>query len=192
MGKLCFATNNHHKFLEVEPIAREHGIELEMCRDVKIEIQSDSLEEIVVKSAMLAYIILNRPVLVEDAGLFVEALNGFPGPYSNFVYRTIGISGLLKLMRDLENRRAYFKSAAAIAFNGGILVSTGVVEGEIARESRGSRGFGFDPIFIPRGDMRTFAEMSVEEKNRVSHRATSTRKVLKLYVDAIKRSQRLF
>lgn len=187
LGKLCFATNNKHKFLEVEPIARECGVELEMCRDVKIEVQSDNLEEIVTKSAMLAYLILSRPVLVEDAGLFIEALNGFPGPYSNFVYRTIGINGLLKLMEGVENRRAYFKSAAAIAFSGGVLVSTGIVEGEIAREPRGSGGFGFDPVFIPKGQKRTFAEMSVEEKNAVSHRAVSTRNVLKHYVDVAKR-----
>ncbi|MEM4061829.1 MAG: non-canonical purine NTP pyrophosphatase, partial [Desulfurococcaceae archaeon] len=93
MAKLCFVTSNIHKYNEVKPIAESLGIELELCRDLKLEIQSDSIEEVVLKSAMIAYAVLSKPVLVEDAGLFIEALNGFPGPYSSYVYRNIGIKG---------------------------------------------------------------------------------------------------
>lgn len=186
MVRLCFVTNNLHKYREVELVARDLGIELDMCKNFKIEVQSDSLEEVVIKSAMLAYLVLNKPVLVEDAGLFIEALNGFPGPYSSYVYRTIGIRGILKLMEGVEDRGAYFKSAAAIAFDKGVFVATGVVRGLITREPRGDRGFGFDPIFVPDGETRTFAEMSTEEKNRFSHRAMSTRKVLEMFIGVAK------
>lgn len=188
MVKLCFVTNNIHKYNEVKLIAISLGVELEMCKDVKLEVQSDSIEEVVLKSAMIAYAVLGRPVLVEDAGLFIEVLNGFPGPYSSYAYKTIGVKGILKLMEGARNRRAYFKSASAIAFHKGILVATGEVHGEIALEPRGSGGFGFDPIFIPSGETRTFAEMSIEEKNMRSHRAISTRKVLEMYINSARNS----
>ncbi|MEM1618193.1 MAG: XTP/dITP diphosphatase [Desulfurococcaceae archaeon] len=182
MAKLCFVTSNIHKYNEVKPIAESLGIELELCTDLKLEIQSDSIEEVVLKSAMIAYAVLSKPVLVEDAGLFIEALNGFPGPYSSYVYRTIGIKGILKLMEGVKDRRACFKSASAVAFSKGVIVATGEVHGEIVLEPRGDKGFGFDPIFIPVGESRTFAEMTIEEKNSKSHRAISTRRVLEKYL----------
>ena len=182
LTKLCFVTSNTHKFLEAGLVARSMGIELEMCSNLKLELQGDNLEEIAMKSAMIAYTMLSRPVLVEDAGLFVEALNGFPGPYSSYVYKTIGIRGLLKLLEGVENRAAYFKSAAAIAFERGVLLATGEVRGTISTEPRGDLGFGFDPVFVPLGETRTFAEMTIEEKNLRSHRAQAVRKVLEAYV----------
>lgn len=174
-----------HKYEEVKPIAESYGIALEVCSDIKLEVQSDRLEDIAVKSAMIIYAISGKPVLVEDAGLFIEALNGFPGPYSSYVYKTIGIKGVLKLLNGVSNRRAYFKSASAIAFHKGVLLATGIVYGQIALEPRGSKGFGFDPIFIPEGAEKTFAEMSVEEKNSISHRAQSVRKVFELFIKSI-------
>lgn len=177
MSKICVVTGNKHKFKEISEIAKEYGIELEMCEGFKLEFQASDLEEIVLKSVMLAYIYLNRPVLVEDAGLFIEALNGFPGPYSNYVYRTIGIAGILKLLSDVENRRACFKSSVALVHNNRVFISTGKVCGTISRTPRGSGGFGFDPIFIPEGETRTFAEMSIHEKNLYSHRAKAVKKV---------------
>lgn len=178
--KLCVLTSNRHKFEEISEVAREFNIELDLCDGFKLEFQADTLEEIVTKSAMLAYIYLKRPLLVEDAGLFVEALNGFPGPYSNYVYRTIGINGLLKLLDNVSNRRACFKSAVALIHEGGVFISSGEVCGTISQCPRGSRGFGFDPVFIPDGETRTFAEMSISEKNRYSHRAKAVRKALAL------------
>jgi len=93
------------------------------------------------------------------------------------VYKTIGIQGILKLLEGVENRRACFKSAVAVVLENTIITSTGEVCGEISREPRGNQGFGFDPIFIPSGETRTFGEMSIQEKNRYSHRAKAVRSV---------------
>ena len=181
MVRMCFATSNKHKYLEALEIIKTYNIELEQC-EVKLEFQGSTLDEIVVKSAMLAYIYLNKPVMVEDAGLFIEALNGFPGPYSNYVYNTLGLNGILKLLEGVNNREACFKSAVAIATGSKIIVSNGEVCGVISSKPRGIHGFGFDPIFIPHGENRTFAEMTIQEKNIYSHRAKSVKKAIEVYI----------
>lgn len=181
--RICFATENRYKFEEVSEIARRFNIKLEQCNIPKLEVQGESLLEIVFKSAILAYFFTNRPVLVEDAGLFIKALNGFPGPYSSYVYRTIGLTGVLKLLENTGNREACFKSAAAIAYERGVITGEGEVCGYIVDAPRGTRGFGYDPIFTPQGESRTFAEMSVEEKNKFSHRAKSISQVLSKYIE---------
>jgi XTP/dITP diphosphohydrolase len=177
--EICFATGNRHKYAEAEAIARERGVILKQCPGVKREIQSDSLEEVAKHAALTAYMELGVPVLVEDAGLFIKALNGFPGPYSSYVYKTIGYAGLLKLMEGVEDRSACFKSVAVLVYEPFLITGVGEVCGTVAYEARGVEGFGFDPVFIPDGYDKTFAEMSVEEKNRVSHRARALRSVFK-------------
>lgn len=175
--RLTFVTTNTGKANEVRSLLKTFGIEIDVCTIKLTEIQSDSLEEIATKSCEEAHEILKGPVFVEDAGLFIECLNGFPGPYSSYVYRTIGIAGVLKLMRGEENRLARFKSCIACKLPGTpIKLFSGVCIGKISHEPRGSSGFGFDPIFVPEeGNGKTFAEMSVEEKNAVSHRGKSVR-----------------
>lgn len=187
---LYLLTGNRHKVEEIREVAKRYGVEILPVDGYKLEIQSDSLEEIAVTGAYIAHIMLKKPVLVEDAGLFIEALRGFPGPYSNYVYKTIGIHGILKLMEGIEERRACFKSAAAIVDGRVFLVATGEVCGFITREPRGSGGFGFDPIFTP-GDQaswRTFAEMNVVEKNRYSHRARAVEIVLQKYLSLLEKT----
>jgi len=174
--RVYFATSNVHKIKEATQVAKEYGVELVPTQAPKIELQSDNLRDVAVYAAVLAYQHVKAPVIVEDAGLFVIALKGFPGPYSSYVYKTIGVNGLLKLMEGIEDRRAYFLSVVAFAYDEGVKVFYGRVYGEIAREARGSKGFGFDPIFIPKGSTKTFAEMDVEEKNRYSHRAHAIRR----------------
>jgi len=177
MGRLAFATTNKHKVAELNSVLRTCGVEVEPINIPKVELQSDSLEVIASYAAVHAWSIVRRPVIVEDAGLFIEALGGFPGPYSSYVYRTIGIAGVLKLMEGIGDRRAYFKSDIALAYDGGLKVFTGIVRGIIAYQAKGSGGFGFDPIFIPEGSTRTFAEMSLDEKNKFSHRGRAARKL---------------
>jgi len=121
---------------------------------------------------------LKEIFFVEDAGLFIRALNGFPGPYSSFVYKTIGIRGILKLLNDVSDRTAFFKSVIGLWCNDHIEIFEGVVEGHITKEPRGAGGFGFDPIFIPKGCKKTFAEMSVDEKNLFSHRAKASEQMI--------------
>ncbi|MEM4297434.1 MAG: XTP/dITP diphosphatase [Nitrososphaerota archaeon] len=179
---LIFATSNRSKFLEAKAVLAKYGIELGMKRIKTVEVKSDDLRSIVVYSAQDAWEKVKRPLLVEDAGLFVHTLSGFPGPYSSYVYRTIGIAGILKLMEGRRDRRAFFSSALAYVESKGLMkVFLGKAEGEISHEPRGEGGFGFDPIFIPKGKDRTFAEMSLEEKNVYSHRAKALEKFAKWY-----------
>jgi len=178
---LIFVTGNRHKFKEAGEIAAKFGIKLVM-RDVPCkEIQADELEEIACQSAADACASLDKPCFVEDAGLFVRALRGFPGPYSSYVFRTVGNKGMLKLMASVSNRRAEFRSAVSYCKpDSNPIAFRGVVKGRIAPRPRGSHGFGFDPIFVPsEGNGRTFAEMTIAEKNALSHRARAIKKFLK-------------
>ncbi|MCY0860238.1 MAG: XTP/dITP diphosphatase [Sulfolobaceae archaeon] len=182
-GKVGLLTSNKNKYLEISQLASTYGIEIEWLNYPKFEIQSDSLEEIARTAAMVAFAQLQRPLVVEDTGLFIEALNGFPGPYTNYVRRTIGINGILRILQNIENRNAFFKTVVSYVDSKTIQIFTGIVYGKIAYEPRGSQGFGFDPIFIPEGDTRTFAELSIEEKNKVSHRSIAFKKFLEFYVN---------
>ncbi len=186
--KLFFATGNIHKLNEVKPIAERYGICLEQMIEsrAKVEIQSSDLIEIARYAVLENYKLFKKPVLVEDAGLFIEALNGFPGPYSSYVYKTIGVNGILKLMEGVDNRRAYFMSVAAIVYEPFFIIETARVEGVITKEPRGSGGFGFDPIFVPRSSKKTFAEMSIDEKNMYSHRAKAVSKAFSKLVHLLK------
>ncbi|MCE4604665.1 MAG: XTP/dITP diphosphatase [Aeropyrum sp.] len=176
-------TGNEGKFREASRILGEYGIEARQARLVKVEIQSDRLEDIALKAARIAYVQLRRPLIVEDAGLFIDSLRGFPGPYSDYVYRTIGIEGILNLLQG-RGRSACFRSAVAYVAPMAEKVFSGEVCGRIAEEPRGSEGFGFDPIFIPEGYSQTFAELGIGVKNRVSHRAQALRKLASWLVGA--------
>ncbi len=184
-GRVAFlVTSNIHKFNEARQVLSEYKIATAMLRQISaVEIQDDNIENVAKATAMDAVKKCNLPIVVEDAGLFVEALKSFPGPYSSYVYRTIGNDGVLKLMENMAHRNAYFKSV--VAFLGPTmnepLCFSGEVEGKIAKRKLGSQGFGFDPIFKPLSSSKTFAKMSVEEKNQRSHRALAFRKFAKWY-----------
>ncbi len=186
-GKVIFfATGNIHKFNEAREVFSEYKISVGMLRFKSLEIQNDSLKVIAKTSVLDAFSRCNLPLIVEDAGLSIDALKGFPGPYSAYAYKTIGNKGLLKLMENIENRESKFHSV--IAYYSTELKSPkcfkGEVAGEITREEKpGSRGsgFGFDPIFKPAKSNKTFAEMTTMEKNRLSHRAQALRKFAEWY-----------
>lgn len=184
-GKLIFfATNNVNKFKEARKVLSRYKIAVGMLRVKTKEIQSESLEEIAKASALEAFQRCGLPIIVEDAGLFVEVLKGFPGPYSSYVYKTIGNAGLLKLMEGFEDRSAKFQSVIAYHSEelGSPICFKGEVYGQITKEVReGCSGFGFDPIFKPEKSDKTFAEMSIREKNRHSHRAKALRKFARWY-----------
>ncbi|MDI9611079.1 MAG: XTP/dITP diphosphatase [Archaeoglobaceae archaeon] len=174
-----FITSNEGKFREAKELAEMFSIEIEWLRMEYEEPQALELEEIARKSAEILSEKIKEPFFIEDSGLFIEALNGFPGPYSSYVFKTIGNEGIIKLMAGIKNRKAYFKAIVAYFDGSKIKTFDGIVHGEIALEIRGRKGFGFDPIFLY-GD-RTFAEMG-EEKNLVSHR----RKALEKFFTSIK------
>jgi len=183
-----FATGNIHKFNEVRSILSQFGLAVGMLRLKGDEIQSESIREIAEISVKNAYARCRLPIFVEDAGLFIKALDGFPGPYAAYVYHTIHNSGILKLMENKTDRRARFQSVIAYCDQQSPCQPEcfiGEVKGEITtdvREKQGKSGFGFDPIFQPEGSLKTFAEMSIEEKNGYSHRAIAIRKFAEWYL----------
>lgn len=183
---IFFVTNNIHKFNEARKVLAEDGITVGMLKIKTFEIQSDSLEEIAKTSVLQAFKKCHLPIIVEDAGLFIDALNGFPGPYSSYIYRTIGNKGLLKLMKNIKNRKAKFHSV--IAYYSSELKSPicfkGKANGEITEKERKGNyksGFGFDPVFRPTKSKKTFAEMTIVEKNKYSHRAKALRRFSEWY-----------
>ena len=189
-GKVAyFVTSNVHKFQEARRVLSEYNIATAKLKVEAVEIQDDSLENIAKFSALDAVKNCGLPVFVEDAGLFVEALQGFPGPYSRYVYDTVGVDGILKLMKNIENRSAHFMSVVAFSSPKEQPVCfVGKVEGKLSLQKRGTAGFGYDPIFTPlEGDGRTFAEMTTAEKNRFSHRAEALRMFAEWYSSGSKR-----
>ena len=178
-----FVTSNIHKFNEARQVLAKYKVAAAMLKIETTEIQDDNIEKIAKATATEAAKKCSLPVIVEDAGLFIEALNGFPGPYSSYVYRTIGTKGILKQMKNEEKRDAHFHSAVAFCspeepprcFHGR-------TEGKISLEARGNLGFGFDPVFEPSASHgKTFAEMIMVEKNKHSHRAKALRKFVRWY-----------
>jgi len=180
-----FVTGNIHKFREASAVLSEFNLSTAMLNLETTEIQSDNIDEIAEASALEASQESSMPVFVEDAGLFINALNGFPGPYSSYIYRTLGCQGILKLMKDVAKRDAYFYSSVAFCDSGkshSIKSFSGKVDGKITLRARGIRGFGFDPIFEPSSEpSRTLAEMSLRKKNQYSHRAVALRKFAAWY-----------
>ncbi len=182
-----------HKFHEARAVLREFGISIAMLNLDTTEIQADDIDAIAKTSAMEAARISGMPIFVEDAGLFIDALRGFPGPYSSYVYRTLGTRGILKLMKNESQRGAHFSSAVAFSDLGkvsSVKCFIGKVEGKIALKEQGKMGFGFDPIFAPSAEPdKTFAEVTQEEKNKHSHRANALRKFGSWYVKHHARSE---
>lgn len=166
-----FATGNRNKYLEAARIAAAFGVVLKYLNLEKREIQSEKLTAIAAFAARQAADLTGKNVVVEDAGLFVKGLSGFPGPYSSYVFDTIGVEGILKLLRNVKNRGASFQAVVAYCEPGRRPVClAGKARGTLTKTARGSHGFGFDPIFVPTGSRRTFAEMDISEKNLYSHR----------------------
>jgi XTP/dITP diphosphohydrolase len=167
--KIFFVTNNPYKVKEAQAILKKKDIEVEQQGYGYPELQSENLEEIACYGAEWAAQHLKVPVMVDDSGLFIQALAGFPGPYSAYVQRTLGNKKILKLMEGEEDRRAVFRCAIGFCEpEKKPVVFTGEVWGRIAYSIRGMKGFGYDPIFEFGG--KTFGEMGDEEKNAISHR----------------------
>ncbi len=168
MRKIIFVTSNAHKVREAKDILSPLGIIVEQNNCGYPELQEEELEPIASFGAKHASNKLNHEVMVDDSGLFIEALCGFPGPYSAYVFDKLGNKRILKLMEGEENRSAIFRCVIGYCRPGEeAIVFSGEAAGKIARSIRGSGGFGYDPIFEVGG--ATFGEME-EEKNMLSHR----------------------
>jgi non-canonical purine NTP pyrophosphatase (RdgB/HAM1 family) len=162
-----FATSNRHK---VDEARRLLGVRVEPVELSIDEIQAATLEEIVQAKLDRARESFDGPLLVEDVSLGFDALGGFPGPYVRWLLESAGGAGLAVIARSLADRSA--RARCALAYWDGCTSSlfVGETAGEILLEPRGSSGFGWDAWFLPRGTRQTYAELSGEEKDRVSHR----------------------
>jgi XTP/dITP diphosphohydrolase len=145
------------------------------------EIQAKNLEDVARFGVEHIQKQFDQPFILEDAGLFIDALGGFPGVYSSYVFYTIGLKGILKLLENMNEtkRGALFRSVFAYSELGQKpKLFIGECQGKLSFEEKGTNGFGYDPIFIPDGEKRTFAEMKTEGKNSYSHRGKSLDKLI--------------
>jgi len=185
--KLVIATNNIHKINEIRHLLNEK-IELLSLGDIgcRVELPETemTLEGNAVQKALYIYEHFNVNCFADDTGLEIDALKGEPGVFSaryageNCTYED-NIRKVLTAMQEKKNRSARFKTVIALVINGKIETFEGIVEGMIRDQKLGNNGFGYDPIFQPAGLEKTFAEISLEEKNRISHRAIALQKLVK-------------
>jgi XTP/dITP diphosphohydrolase len=122
---------------------------------------------------------IRKPMFVDDSGLFIDALDGFPGAIAHFVSK----SSVLNMLSGVKNRDAHFKTSICYVDEDVAKIFEGTVSGRIASEPQGDRAFGFDSLFIPIGEEKTFAQMSIEEKSKYSHRARAFEKLAKYVLD---------
>ncbi len=184
--KLCLATNNAHKVEELQSLLGEK-FELQTLNEIScfddIPETADTFDGNSLQKAMYVWERFQIDCIADDSGLEVDALNGEPGVFSA---RYAGEHGnhennMAKLLQNLDgikNRAAQFRCVITLIINGVANNFEGIIRGKIIHEKRGSQGFGYDPLFIPDGYDRTFAEMSIKEKNPISHRGLAVAKMI--------------
>jgi len=183
---LLFATSNKNKVLEIKKVLpKEFNIksldDIGFCEEIPEN--ENSIEGNAIFKANYMYKKYNLNVFADDTGLEVDSLNGKPGVHSA---RYAGISKnsrdninkLLKKLKNKKNRKARFKTIIALILNSKIYTFEGLIEGIITKKPKGENGFGYDPVFIPRGYTKTFGELSLEEKNSISHRSLAMNKLI--------------
>ena len=174
---LFFVSSNNHKYLEAKKILDSFGIKLGFFKSNLEEIQSNSLKDIASKKAIDAFSKCKKPLIIEDAGLFIDSLDGFPGPYSSYVFKTIGNKGILKLLK--QKRKAKFISIITYCDKNFLESFNSKLDGSISKYSKG-KGWGYDPIFVPKNFTKTFAEL--KNKNELSHRFKALKKFSNWYL----------
>lgn len=176
MKTVYFITSNEGKVHEVVEKVTSLDVNIVQKNYGYPEIQTDFLEEVAQFGVSYLQKKVNHPFILEDAGIFIDALHGFPGVYSSYAYFTIGLDGILQLLQTIpvKKRTAQFKSVFAYGTpEGDMELFKGTCNGTISATQQGGKGFGYDPIFIPDGFEKTFAEMNADEKNKISHRGKS-------------------
>jgi len=183
--QLVFATNNEHKLKEIRHLL---GDSFTLLSLTDININDDipenepDLEGNALHKARYINKQVNMNVFADDTGLEIEALGGLPGVHSaRFAGESknsdANIEKVLKMMGDTINRRARFRTVIALVLDGKEYVFDGIVSGTIIKGKRGNEGFGYDPVFVPDGSDLTFAQMPLDKKNRISHRARAFEKL---------------
>lgn len=187
MDTLVFATNNPHKLTEVQQILSRlfivKGLKDIGCNEDIPETGTTLEENASIKSS---YVVENYAIdcFADDTGLEIEALDGRPGVYSaryggESHNAEKNMERVLKELKGIKNRNAQFRTVISLKLNDKEYQFEGIVKGRIIEDKRGTDGFGYDPIFIPDENEKTFAEMSQNEKNEISHRARATQKLVK-------------
>lgn len=168
MKRITYVTENWAKIASAKEILKPLGIEVNNVKIKTTEIQADTVEEVAIHSAKEASDKLKCDVLKNDTGLYVEALGGFPGPYTHYVDEKLGEDGLLKLLDGIENRKACFIEAFAYCEHGKQpIVFKSITKGIIAKEKSGTYGWSWDFIFIPEGYDKTMGNYPDEERFRI-------------------------
>ena len=177
---IYFVSSNKHKFNEINLILfNNFGFKIKFINKVITEIQSEKIEDIAIKKSIMAFNEIKKPIIIEDSGLFIKSLNGFPGPYSSYVLKTIGNDGILKILRNRE-RTATFK--AIIVYNDGHVLEKfiGETKGNISK-TISDKGWGYDPIFVPYGSYLSYGVLEENRKNLISHRNKAINKFAKWF-----------
>jgi XTP/dITP diphosphohydrolase len=170
---LFFVTGNKGKLQEAEAIL---GMKLQNVSLNIDEIQDFDIENIVRNKAQSAYNLLKKPLIVDDGGVYFDAWNGFPGPMVKFLDKVGGVNLVLKMLKHETNRKIMLRSAIGYHDGKNVYVFVGEIPAKIAHEPRGTNGWSWDTIFVPEPGEITMAEMSDEEKNRISHRRKALEK----------------
>ena len=181
LSELLFVSSNENKFQEAERILSNLGVQINLFKTTLEEIQSNNLNDIAEQKAINAYDLIQKPVIIEDDGLFIDSLNGFPGPYSSYAYDTIGNKGIMNLLENSQVRDAKFVSIIAYCDNDyGVKLFESSIPGKISSVIE-KGGWGYDPIFIPDGESKTYANVS--DKDKFSHRSASLKKFSNWFLD---------
>ncbi|MFH0834793.1 MAG: non-canonical purine NTP pyrophosphatase [Candidatus Micrarchaeota archaeon] len=183
MKNVLFVTGNKGKAEEVRKLLAPLSVAVEEAE--LDEIKSLSHEAALKSKALHAFALFKKPLLVEDTCLFLDAFPNFPGTYSKFMARTIGLEGMLRLLEG-KKRGAAFVTLVAFVNEGGMRVFKGECRGEITKKiiPPVPEGLAYDAVFVPTGEKRTFSKMTKEEKARFSHRAKAFESFRKWYVDS--------
>ncbi|MCJ7637835.1 MAG: RdgB/HAM1 family non-canonical purine NTP pyrophosphatase [Nitrososphaeraceae archaeon] len=189
MNEIYFVSHNIYKYSEIKSIVNNRitDLHLNFCKRNITEIQDQKIEKIAMEKARSAYNIVKKPIIIEDDGLFINSLNGFPGQYSSYVLKSIGNRGIIRLLKGYRDRSAFFKSI--FVYSNGIIVKVfyGKINGKISSTIKDD-GWGYDPIFIPLNNNndnnsdKTFAKLSkTNKKNELSHRRIALDKFVKWF-----------
>lgn len=173
-------TSNAHKAKEVAAFFAGTATVRHVALEIP-ELRSDDVAVIAREKARYAFGVLKEPVIVDDTAFSIDALHGFPGPYAAYVLNAIGNQGILRLMDGIADRNAGFTTAIAYADSTGLYDFSGTIRGTITAAPRGTAGFGYDPIFEVNG--RTLAEIPIQEKSVISHRARALAAFRDWYAD---------